>query len=178
MLAQCVATLLSLLLSARLCGVDSIQVIAPPSASHPAQMASFPTLRPLLVPFSPAIAQSAAWFMSTMPATHKMAQPAARSQLRGRQPWSRTNPAISTGSDSSAHATSAIACYRAYGDNHPWLPTPLEHPIEVNGEGDVIDQDSGIDRAASSYHHPQPRQPPDPAAVPQACYDWCPRAEE
>jgi len=43
-LAQCVARLLSILLSARVCGLDSIQVIAPPSASHAAQMASSPQL--------------------------------------------------------------------------------------------------------------------------------------
>jgi hypothetical protein len=108
-LAQRVATLLSLtLLSARVCGPDSIQVIAPPSASHAAQMAISPTLRTPRVPPSPATAHSAAWSISAKPATHEPAQPATRSQLRGRQPRSRTTPATSNGTDSSTHTTSAI----------------------------------------------------------------------
>src|SRR5258708_9056750 len=93
-LAQRVATLLSLtLLSARVCGPDSIQVIAPPSASHAAQMAISPTLRTPRLPPSPATAHSAAWVISAKPATHEPAQPATRSQLPGRQPPSPTNPA-------------------------------------------------------------------------------------
>ena len=60
--AQRVATLLSLtLLSARVSGPDSIQVIAPPSASHAAQMAISPTLRTPRVPPSPAAVHSADW---------------------------------------------------------------------------------------------------------------------
>ena len=121
-LAQRVATLLSLtLLSARVCGPDSIQVIAPPSTSHATQMAISPTIRTPLAPPSPALAKSAVWFISARPATHEPAQPATRSQLRGRQPRSRTNPATSSGPDSSAHtgnATTALAAPIARPNAH------------------------------------------------------------
>src|SRR5258708_32619165 len=81
-LAQRVATLLSLtLLSARVCGPDSIQVIAPPTASHAAQMATSPTLRTPRLPPSPATAHSPALALSANPATPEPPPPAPRTQF-------------------------------------------------------------------------------------------------
>src|SRR6266568_2256093 len=82
-------------------GVDSIWFITAPSATHAAKIGSSP--QPTPGKSEPFAATTTTTTMSAQPATHA----AARRQLRGRQPRSRTNPATSNGTASSTHTPAA-----------------------------------------------------------------------
>src|SRR6266702_2850104 len=86
-------------------GVDSIWFITAPSATHAAKIGSSP--QPTPGKSEPFAATTTTTTMSPQPATHAPAHAAARRQLRGRQPRSRTNPATSNGTASSTHTPAA-----------------------------------------------------------------------
>src|ERR1017187_314701 len=86
-------------------GVDSSWLITAPSATHATQIGSSP--QPTSGTSEPYPPTTTTRTMSAKPATHAPAHAAVRSQVRRRQPRSRTNPANSKGTASSTQATAA-----------------------------------------------------------------------